>query len=156
MKRFILLIFNFIILSAMQAQEGLHINTVFEGKVIDKDKMVETLIMGEQLSRYNLTAFHCVKFTASSEQRDAIEKLFKMDIEDHGKNLISNENCEMELRNGHLFYAIAEVKSQSPFLMRYISYQCSSTTVSNNRHNITLVCIDGRCKLQQLKKFFKN
>lgn len=155
MKRFILLIISLIVISYAHGQSGLYINDVFEGKDISKKDMVETLIKGEQLAQYHLTTFHSVKFTATEQQRDAVEKKFQMDMERNTKNLHSQQNCEMELRNGHLFYAIAEVDTRSWPERRYISYQCSATTAPN-KYNITLVYIEGRCDLNKLKKIFKN
>ena len=153
MRRFILLIICFIPIAATYAQSGLHINDVFEGKDISKKEMVETLIKGEQLAQYHLTVFHSVKFTATEQQRDAVEKKFQMDMESKSSN--NQQNCEMEMRNGHLFYAIAEVDSHPYSGRKHISYQCSATTVPN-KYNITLVYIEGYCDLKQLKKIFKN
>lgn len=154
MKRVILLIICFISLVTIHAQSGLYINDVFEGKDISKKEMVETLIKGEQLAQYHLTVFHSVKFTATEQQRDAVEKKFQMDMEHNTKNSNGKQNCEMEMRNGHLFYAIVEVDSHS-FERKHISYQCSATTAPN-KYNITLVYIEGYCDIKQLKKIFKN
>lgn len=154
MKRFLLLILCLVSLVHADAQSGLYINDVFEGKDISKKEMVETLIRGDQLSQYLLTVFHSVKFTATEQQRDAVEKKFKMDMEHNTKKSGNKQNCEMEIRGGHLFYAIVEVNSRSDE-RRYISYQCSATTAPN-RYNITLVYIEGYCDLKKLKKIFKN
>ncbi|MCH5174986.1 MAG: hypothetical protein J1F40_03810 [Prevotellaceae bacterium] len=155
MRRIILLFLCFISLTNAYSQSGLYINDVFEGKDINKKEMVETLIKGEQLAQYHLTVFHSVKFTATEQQRDVVEKKFQLDMENNTKNFSNKQNCEMEMRNGHLFYAIAEVDSHSYAERKHISYQCSATTVPN-KYNITLVYIEGYCDLKQLKKIFKN
>ena len=156
MKRIILLIICILSLANANAQSGLHINDVFEGKDISKKEMVETLIKGVQLEQYQLRVFHSVKFTATEQQRDAVEKKFQMDLDDHIKTYSDNTtNYEMERRGGHLFYAIAEVNARSHSGRQYISYQCSATTIPN-KFNITLVYIEGYCTFDQLKHTFKK
>lgn len=155
MRRFTALVICLLALPYAHAQSGLYINDVFEGKDIDKKKMVETLIRGEQLARYRLTAFHSVKFTATEQLRDVVEKKFQMDMERNAIPQKGKQNCEMELRNGHLFYAIVEVGTRSSVERHYISYQCSTTTAPG-KFNITLVYIEGHCDINQLKKIFKN
>lgn len=156
MKRFLSFFISLLALCCAHAQNGLHINDVFVGKDISKKEMVETFIKGVRLSQYQLRVFHSVKFTATEQQRDAIEKKFQMDLGENIKTYANDtQNSEMEFRGGHLFYAIAEVDVYPHNGRQYISYQCSATTMPN-KYNITLVYIEGYCTFNQLKHTFKK
>ncbi|MBR1668594.1 MAG: hypothetical protein IJ693_09995 [Bacteroidaceae bacterium] len=155
MKRLILLILCTVSMTSIQAQRGLNINALFEGKVIDKSRLTETLVRGEQLEAYHLTAFHSIKFTASEKERDLAEKAFYADMTQNDiKKDKGTLNSEMENQGGHLYYAIIEVKPDTPFDRRYICYQCSEGT--HGTYNITLVCLEGKVSLQDLRRMFKK
>ncbi|MBQ6965003.1 MAG: hypothetical protein IJP82_04855 [Bacteroidaceae bacterium] len=155
MKRLMILILCAITTVSIHAQKWLSISDIFEGKVIDKSRITETLIKGEQLEPYHLTSFHSVKFNATEKERDDIEKAFYTDMTQHAaKNSSGKPNSEMENRGGHLYYAIAEVKPDSPFDRRYICYQCSKG--AHATFGITLVCLEGHVSLQDLRKMFKK
>ena len=155
MKRLILLILNVVITASLYAQKGLNINDIFEGKVIDKSRITETLIRGEQLEAYHLTAFHSVKFNATEKERNVVEKAFYADMAQNDiRKEKGKENSEMENRGGHLYYAIVEVKPYSPFDRRYICSQCSTET--HGAFGITVVCLEGQVSLQDLRRMFKK
>lgn len=48
------------------AQAGLHSNAVFTGAVVPKDNMVEVRVQGRAISKYGLTFYHSVRFTANA------------------------------------------------------------------------------------------
>mgnify|MGYP006873053893 CR=1 FL=1 len=155
MKRLTLLILCIIATAGIHAQSRVSISDIFEGKVIDKSRITETLIRGEQLEPYHLTSFHSVKFNASEKEREEVEKAFCADMTQYAaKSNSGKPNSEMENRGGHLYYAIAEVKPESPFDRRYICYQCS--TGAHGTFGITLVCLEGHVSLQDLRKMFKK
>lgn len=156
MKRLIFLMLCITAAMSIQAQNELSINDIFEGKGIDKSRITETIIRGEQLAPYHLTTFHSIKFNVNEKERNDLEKQFYAYI---SKNAARSEggktNSEMESRGGHLYYAIAEVKSLSPFNRRYICYQCSSTPIVG-LSSLTLVSLEGHVSLQNLRKMFKK
>lgn len=69
-------------LSPCQAQTGLHINQLFEGKIVPKNEMVETRIRGKAISRYKLTFFHSVRFKCDDETFRKIDHLASQDFVD--------------------------------------------------------------------------
>lgn len=153
MKRLLIL---FLMLSGITlcatAQEGLHINEVFEGKIIPRQDIQESLIKGDNLASYNLKVLHTAKFTVSDKQlRSTVELLFAEDM----KERISSDdsNIEMESRNGHLYYAIVQIKDNSKGTHRYICYQCREKATS---YFITLVYMEGKASLADLRKTFKK
>ena len=80
------------IMLCASAQEGLHINEVFEGKLIDKEEIRESLIKGESLAPYKLNVLHTIKFSASSKERARVDALFTKDME----GCISDDESDTE------------------------------------------------------------
>jgi len=133
------------------AQEGLQINEVFEGKVIDKQCMLESLVKGENLAPYNLKVLHTVKLAANDEVRAKVDHLFNEDM----KERISDDdsNMEFESRDGFIYYAIVQLTNNKEGTHRYICYQCKE---KSNHHEITLVYMEGKATLADLRKTFKK
>lgn len=81
MKRWIL----FLMLVSCQlvalAQKGLHIEGLFEGKVVPQERMVETRVRGRSLSKYGLTYFRSLRFEVKDKERKEIRRLLKQDLE---------------------------------------------------------------------------
>ena len=81
MKRVLMIITAcFSILMSVEAQSGLHIAPLFEGKIIPQQRMVETRVKGKMLSKYQLTLFRSVRFNANTKQEIAhIHDLIELD-----------------------------------------------------------------------------
>lgn len=152
MKRtlFILLMLIGISLST-SAQRGLQINEVFEGKVIAKQYMQESLIKGDNVAPYKLRLLHTVKFLANNSQRAKADALFNIDM----KERISDDdsNMEMETRDGFLYYAIVQLTDNEKGSHRYICYQCRPKSA---KFDITMVYMEGGASLADLRKTFKR
>lgn len=133
------------------AQEGLHINEVFEGKVIARQYMQESLVKGENLAPCNLKVLHTVKFKANNSQRARTDALFDMDM----RECISDDgsDMEMEIRDGFIYYAIVRLTDTKKGLHRYICYQCKE---KGGDFNITLVYMEGKASLADLRNTFKK
>jgi hypothetical protein len=133
------------------AQEGLRINEVFEGHVVSKQFIRESLIKGDNLAPYNLKVLHTAKCEANSRERITMEQLFEEDM----KQRISddNSNMEMESRDGHLYYAIVQIADTKKGTHRYICYQCRDRS---SHFDITLVYMEGKASLADLRKTFKK
>ena len=120
----------------LSAQKGLRIDEVFKGNIVNEQALQESLVKGESLAPYKLKVLHTVKFTTSSTQRDRVEALFMEDMKD-----------------GHLYYAIVQIADTRKGLHRYICYQSRSNT---EEHTITLVYLEGKASLADLRKTFKK
>ena len=81
MKRVLMIITAcFSMLMSVEAQSGLHISPLFEGKIIPQQRMVETRVKGKMLSKYQLTLFRSVRFNANTKQEIAhIHDLIELD-----------------------------------------------------------------------------
>ena len=133
------------------AQRGLQINEVFEGKVIAKQYMQESLIKGDNVAPYKLRLLHTVKFLANNSQRAKADALFNIDM----KERISDDdsNREMETRDGFLYYAIVQLTDNDKGSHRYICYQCRP---KSTKFDITMVYMEGEASLADLRKTFKR
>ncbi|MBR6171149.1 MAG: hypothetical protein IKQ51_10710 [Bacteroidaceae bacterium] len=133
------------------AQRGLQINEVFEGKVIAKQYMQESLIKGDNVAPYKLRLLHTVKFLANNSQRAKADALFNIDM----KERISDDdsNMEMETRDGFLYYAIVQLTDNDKGSHRYICYQCRP---KSTKFDITMVYMEGEASLADLRKTFKR
>jgi hypothetical protein len=133
------------------AQRGLQINEVFEGKVIAKQYMQESLIKGDNVAPYKLRLLHTVKFLANNSQRAKADALFNIDM----KERISDDdsNMEMETRDGFLYYAIVQLTDNEKGTHRYICYQCRP---KSTKFDITMVYMEGEASLADLRKTFKR
>ena len=133
------------------AQEGLHINEVFEGKVIAKQYMQESLVKGQNLAPYKLKVLHTVKFSGDETHRSKVDALFNMDMQERISD--DDSNMEFESRNGFIYYAIVQLTDTKEGTHRYICYQCRE---KSNHYDITLVYMEGKASLADLRKTFKK
>ena len=152
MKRtlFILLMLIGISLST-SAQRGLQINEVFEGKVIAKQYMQESLIKGDNVAPYKLRLLHTVKFLANNSQRAKADAFFNIDMRERISD--DDSNMEMETRDGFLYYAIVQLTDNEKGSHRYICYQCRP---KSTKFDITMVYMEGEASLADLRKTFKR
>ncbi len=152
MKRILFILSMLIGISlSTSAQRGLQINEVFEGKVIAKQYMQESLIKGDNVAPYKLRLLHTVKFLANNSQRAKADALFNIDM----KERISDDdsNMEMETRDGFLYYAIVQLTDNDKGSHRYICYQCRP---KSTKFDITMVYMEGEASLADLRKTFKR
>lgn len=66
---------------AALAQKGLHIESLFDGKVVPQERMVETRVRGRSLSKYGLTYFRSLRFSLKGKEQKEIRRLLKQDLE---------------------------------------------------------------------------
>lgn len=151
MKHLLLSLIILAIALPLAAQDGLHINRLFKGEVVNEKAMKESLVKGESLAPYKLRVLHIAKFTVAPSQRDEVETLFEEDMK--GRLSDDDENLELEYRDGHLYYAIVQLGDNKEGLHRYICYQCRQTMCDNG---ITLVYMEGKATLADLRNTFKK
>jgi len=152
MKRLlIILLMSVGITLCATAQEGLRINEVFGGHVVSKQFIQESLVKGDNLAPYNLKVLHTAKCVANNKERTTIEQLFEEDMKERISD--DNSNMEMESRDGHLYYAIVQLKNGARGTHRYICYQCRDRS---SHYDITLVYMEGKASLADLRRTFKK
>jgi hypothetical protein len=84
MKR-LLLSLSFVIchLTFSVAQTGLRINDLFEGRIIPRERMVETRVRGRTLAKYQLTFYRSLRFSASTEEVVRLRRIIDEDGQGH-------------------------------------------------------------------------
>ena len=68
-------------IATAQAQNGLSVSPLFEGKVIPTQRMVETRVKGKMLSKYQLNFFRSVRFKANNKQEiNSVHDMVEQDM----------------------------------------------------------------------------
>lgn len=80
-RRYILFLMAVMSPLVLMAQKGLHIDSLFEGKVIPARRMVETRVRGRSISKYGLTFFHSLRFEAGKKDRERVIRLLEHDMQ---------------------------------------------------------------------------
>lgn len=84
MKRFLLSLSIVIChLTFSVAQTGLRINDLFEGRIIPRERMVETRVRGRTLAKYQLTFYRSLRFSASTEEVAHLRRIIDEDGRGH-------------------------------------------------------------------------
>ncbi|MCH5168362.1 MAG: hypothetical protein J1F27_01885 [Prevotellaceae bacterium] len=136
----------------LQAQNGLHINDIFEGNIVPKQEIQQkSLMKGNILVPYKLKVLHTVKFMADSLLQEKAEALFTKDM----KECLSddNDNLELENRDGYLYYAIVQLTNTRKGMHRYICYQCRKNA---DGYSLALAYMEGWATLTELRRMFKK
>lgn len=150
MKRLLLfiLLLSTSLLSVM-AQKDMNVASVFDGKIIPRKQMVETVVKGEQAQRYKLSLFHSLKMEAGDEECREIEELVLKDC--GGLNAPSVQ--EYGMKEGYLSYLITKLPSRHDDQV-YLCYQCYRN--EEGKLCITLVYMEGPATMKDLYKMFKT
>lgn len=138
------------------AQKNLHVSPIFEGKVVPKKRMVETLAKGESMAMYNLTYFRSIKANVTKDEMNRIHNLLMQDVgklEESGDLEYGRENDLLSFCILHMNGSV-NMKQQKDPSHRYLCYQCYEA--SRGGYNVTLVYIEGNAGMKELKKMFKK
>ena len=66
-----------------EAQTGLKINDLFEGRIIPQEQMIETRVRGKSLAKYQLSYYRSVRFTVGESEADRVLKIVEDDSKGH-------------------------------------------------------------------------
>lgn len=136
-----------------QAQTGLHINQLFEGRIVPAKKMVETRIRGKAISRYKLTFFHSVRFTCDDETFKKIDRLASQDYAEGTSTQAKTplqESALMNIKgNKHTFTQMYELPPKGA-LTRFLCYKRQNDVV-------TVIYLEGSLtSLSELKTILND
>ncbi len=146
MKRIFIMAFALFSAWAACAQNGLHVEDIFEGKVVPRRQMKETVIRGEKLDPFNLEHFYSVAFAGDETvlQQVSARVLADSDLAD---------DQEVHRDGGILTYAILTFEGKNRE-NRYVCYQCMLQ--EGGHYGFTLVYMSGPATLEDLKRLFKK
>ena len=137
MKKILLLIL--IILSphlGLRAQKGLAIQSAFEELAVRKNA-TEVIMSGKRLKDFHLSLFHSLEIkNPSAADRQRITSLVQTD---------AAQAITQEETSAHSFYELPQRKG----MHSYILYR-------NNGQALTLIYIEGKASLKQIKQYFQK
>ena len=129
------------------AQHGLAVNNVFEGRIVPLEKMVETRVRGKDIAKYQLSYFRSLRFEATVAQTDEIFALVEKDVHEElirsgGKGSKTTRTLMVRLRPAGKANRFVCVKSRNLF----------------DKHNeVILIYMEGALNsLEKLGEILKN
>ena len=118
------------------AQKGLSIQAAFDELAVKKNA-TEVVMSGKRLKNFHLTYFHSLEIkNPSAADHQRIASLVQTD---------AAQAITAEETSGHRFYELPQRKG----LHAYILYR-------NNGPTLTLIYIEGKATLKQIKQFFQK
>ncbi len=128
------------------AQRGLSVGGLFDGRIIPKERMVETKVRGKMLSKYRLSLFRSVRFTVSLHELAEVTELVGSDA----KSAVSSERMENKERGTTLMLQMAPVAGQN----RYV---CMKTAIDGGRVAVMVIYMEGKIEsLDDLRKIINK
>ena len=148
MKKILLITLSaFLALSfSARAQEGLQIDSLFNGSLVPRSRVTESVVSGRELRPYNLDTFRSVRLQASDgEIRKIVSWL-------EGDSLLAVEK-EMDSQDGELVYALMRFVSNNG-KNKYVGFQVKES--SGGGRYVTVVYMTGKATARDLKVIFKH
>lgn len=151
MKRILILIIAWAAMLPSLAQQGLHIDQLFQGRIVDQERIIETRVRGKSLEKYLLSYYRSVRMKVSAEECKQLSALLEkdktnsIDMRSFRKNANSSKTytCKLQL-------PAADGKN------RYLCYQ----EQWNKRHDlceVTVIYMEGRVEsLEKLEVLLKK
>lgn len=150
MKRYLLMAFFmyclFGTLSA-SAQDGLGVKALFEKKYQAKDNVTVVFVKGQEIKRYGLTMFRSIVMAEGSALSHHVEAIVKQDA-------LKATSKEVAVKNGRLYYGFYSFRPVRSKINRYLLYR-NNALGETGKSNITLIYMEGKTSLEQLRKNFK-
>lgn len=137
----------FSMLMSVEAQSGLHISPLFEGKIIPQQRMVETRVKGKMLSKYQLTLFRSVRFQANNKQEiTRVHDLIELDKKKHPNNIYSENYSSTKSRSKEtLMLQLSKEGNHN----RFLCYK-------RNNEEVTVIYMEGTLNsLDTLRELIK-
>jgi len=147
MKRFLTLWMLLAAFLPMAAQDGLHINGIFNGPYRNRKDATEVLLKGARLRPYRLTYFRSLSFLPSAAELADLERRVKTDA----NRAVDRESAT---KGGHLYYGIFQLAPAGKH-RRFIFFRNNGLS-RNGKKGVTLIYMEGNTTLKDLKKDFTN
>ena len=149
MKKIILLFVMTVLCQCLLAQSNLHISPVFE-HISDYGKDTKTVwVKGKELRKYKLTLYRSIS-TENSQIAGNMEKAVIAD----SKKAVDKEIGYIGSRLYYAFLSLPPEAAGQDF-MRFIFYRNPSLK-NNSKKEVTLVYMEGRITMSELKNLFKK
>lgn len=137
-----------------EAQTGLKINDLFEGRIIPQERMIETRVRGKTLAKYQLSYYRSVRFTVGESEADRVLKM----VEDDGKGHFAtggNKSRKTVFGKEHSINYKTQVRRQGDRNC-FLCYQAWWRGNTSERE-VTVIYMEGSVKsLEQLEELLNN
>ncbi len=147
MRRTILILIAILISAAADAQAGLYIESLLAGVYHKYDNVNEVIVKGRRLDAYNLSLYHSLIVKNDEGLFRRMEQLVRAD----GEKANDKEVACIGERLYYAFYSLPPVKG----CHRYIFFKNSSLK-KGGENNATLIYMEGKASVEELKKMFKK
>ena len=150
MKRLMILIMVLAATAMAHGQQGLHVNAVFEGRVVPQERMVETRVRGKTLSKYRLSYYHSVRFQGTDAETETVLALVERDKEQG----VSTSETTVPLSPKRSY----TLKMQLPSVGQTHRFLCYQERRGDKKaHEVTLVYMEGTLtSLDQLNELINK
>lgn len=146
MKRiFLIAVIGFASLLTCRAQSGLQIDSLFNGFLVPKSQLTESIVSGKKLKAYNLDYFRSIRFQASAQEE---EKVISWVVSDSRRA----SDKEMDSDKGRLVYALLRFPGDGK-KNRYVGYQIKKI---EGKDFVTVVYLAGDATAEDLRVIFKQ
>ena len=153
MKRILITMTVLLSATLSQAQTGLKINDLFEGRVIPQERMIETRVRGKALAKYQLSYYRSVRFTVSESEADRVMKMVEDDSKGHFATG-SNKSRKTVFGKEHSINFKTQVRGQGDRNC-FLCYQAWWRGNTSERE-VTVIYMEGSVKsLEQLEERFR-
>ena len=142
-----LILFTLLLLLPIAAfsQERLRSNAVFEGRIVPKDRLVETFVKGDYLKDYGLSLFRSVRMDVDDAELERISTLVLRDAADAASK-------ETEVEHNRLRYALIALEPD-PGNRCFLCFQ-SRPSAEGDATSVIVIYMEGDTTLTNLKRMF--
>lgn len=130
------------------AQDGLNINSLFDGRYKSNPYAAEYIVTGPAAWDIDLEIYHSLKVT-QKEQQDLVESLVNKD----GATAVDKE---VQLRNGKLYYGFYTLRKTKKGRNRYIFFLNQNLAKKTPKNMVTLIYMEGKATPTQIKKLIRK
>ena len=146
-KKLILFILSLLFPLAAMSQDRLQSNAVFEGRIVPKTRMVETLVKGEYLMDYGLSLFRSVRMDVDDADLGRISDLILSDA----AKAVSKET---EIEHNRLRHALLALEPE-PGGRCFLCFQ-SRPSAEEGMTSVIVLYMEGDTTLTDLKEMFSG
>ena len=132
------------------AQQGLHIDELFQGRIIPQERMVETRVRGRSIEKYQLSYYRSLRLNATNKEAGRLRQLLGQDSEQSIDMRTSRKNphrwdtwtCKLQM-------PVANGKN------RYVCYQ-EEWNREHDQCEVTVIYMEGTVEsLEKLEEILK-
>ena len=150
MKKLLFILIALVAPLTALAQQGLHIDELFQGRIIPQERMVETRVRGRSIEKYQLSYYRSLRLNATDKEAGRLRQLLGQDSEQSIDMRTSRKNphrwdtwtCKLQM-------PVANGKN------RYVCYQ-EEWNREHNQCEVTVIYMEGIVEsLEKLEEILK-